>query len=156
MAKQRYKTTKAMMETLRNGKKAALLEALRKGNTRRASCHMVGITEPTLWKWLREDLNLSKSVEKAEAEAEEYYLASIHRATEDTWQAGAWWLERRRPRDYSRTDRMMLLREMSKEVQQLDTATLEEIAYGKKAEELLGEGGTESPVGGEEERENTA
>jgi len=39
-------------------------------------------------------------VEKAEAEAEQRFLGQVASAARTTWQAAAWWLERRRPAEY--------------------------------------------------------
>jgi transposase len=77
-----------------------LLEALRAGNTRRASCAYAGIDQDTLANWLRRWSDFSDAVEKAEADAEIRNVAIIQKAASETWQAAAWWLERRRPAEY--------------------------------------------------------
>ena len=81
-------------------REARLYEALRAGNTRRASCSYAGISESTLATWLERFDDFRDAVEKAEADAEIRNVAIIQRAATDTWQAAAWWLERRRPGDY--------------------------------------------------------
>ena len=81
-----------------------LLSALAAGNTRTAACHYAGITRETLSSWLERFSEFSDAVKKAEADAEVRHVANIAKAAADgTWQASAWWLERRRPLDFGRT-----------------------------------------------------
>lgn len=77
-----------------------LIEALRAGNTRRAACAYAGIDQDTLANWLRRWSDFSDLVQKAEADAEIRNVAIIQKAASETWQAAAWWLERRRSADY--------------------------------------------------------
>lgn len=85
-----------------------LLDALRAGNTRKAACHFAGIDPSTLENWLRISA-FSDAVKKAEADAEVRMVGQVAQAARDgTWQAAAWWLERRRPDDYGRVDRVEL------------------------------------------------
>jgi transposase len=77
-----------------------LFEALKAGNTRRASCSYAGISESSLALWMDRFPDFRDAVEKAEAEAEIRNVAIIQRAANETWQAAAWWLERRRSGDY--------------------------------------------------------
>lgn len=93
-----------MTETLRNGKKTALLKALRVGNTRAAAARAVGIHIDTFHDWLTKDPKFSEAVVRAEAEAEQYYLSHIQQAAPGDWRAAAFWLERRRPADYGKRD----------------------------------------------------
>jgi len=86
-----------------------LLDALRGGNTRRASCLLAGIGVQTLDDWQHRFPYFREAIEKAEAEAEVAHVANIVRAAQDgVWTASAWWLERRRPDDYGRVDRVEL------------------------------------------------
>jgi hypothetical protein len=78
-----------------------LTDALRGGNTRRASCAAAGISQDTFANWLREHSAFSDAVEKAEGEAELRNLAVIQDATKTTWQAAAWWLERKHKAEWS-------------------------------------------------------
>jgi hypothetical protein len=86
---------------------ADLVQALRAGNTRKAAAHFAGIGENTLGDWLRRFRGFRDLIEKAESYAEVRMVAQVARAAQDgTWQAAAWWLERRRPDDYGRRDRV--------------------------------------------------
>lgn len=81
-------------------REARLMEALRAGNTRRASCAYAGIDQDTLANWMRKFSDFSDAIEKAEADAEIRNVAIIQKAASESWQAAGWWLERRRPADY--------------------------------------------------------
>jgi hypothetical protein len=82
-------------------------DALAAGNTRKASAAYAGIGENTLGDWLRRFRDFRDAVEKAEAQAEVGHVARIAQAAQaGTWQASAWWLERRRAADWGRRDRV--------------------------------------------------
>lgn len=77
-----------------------IIEALRAGNTRKASAMFGGVSVDAFQEWVKIYPEFSQDVERAEAEAEIRNVAIIQKAATDTWQAAAWWLERRRPGDY--------------------------------------------------------
>ena len=78
-----------------------ITDALRGGNTRRASCAAGGISQETFARWLADNADFMDAVEKAEGEAEMRNLAVIQDATKTTWQAAAWWLERKHKAEWS-------------------------------------------------------
>lgn len=81
---------------------AGLLNALRAGNTRSAAAAHAEISRATLYRWIEEDETFRDSIEKAEADAEVRFAAQVAQAAASgTWQAAAWWLERRRPADFA-------------------------------------------------------
>jgi len=81
----------------------AILDNLRRGNTRRASAGAAGICEDTLAAWLKRYPDFSAEIKKAEWEAETAHVANIGRwAASGNWQASAWWLERKRPEDWKK------------------------------------------------------
>ncbi len=109
-----------------------LVQVLRTGNTRRAACQFAGISETTLADWISNFPDFREMVERAESEAEVRNVAIVQKAaqerdvvtvkvktvqtaegpvtiTEKTtkremdWKAAAWWLGRRRPRDWGST-----------------------------------------------------
>ena len=85
----------------------AILEALRAGNTRTAAAAGAELSYETLRRWLAGNEEFRAALEKAEAEAETRFVRQIERAvTDGTWQAAAWWLERRRPGDWGRRERI--------------------------------------------------
>lgn len=78
-----------------------ITDALRGGNTRRASCAAGNISQETFARWLAEYSDFVDAVEKAEGDAELRNLAVIQTASQTTWQAAAWWLERKHKADWS-------------------------------------------------------
>lgn len=74
-----------------------ICDALRSGNTRRAACAYAGIDEKTFANWLARFSDFSDAVKKAEGDCEVRNVAIIQKAAQTTWQAAAWWLERRQP-----------------------------------------------------------
>jgi len=109
----------------------ALCRVLRAGTTRRAACAHVDIASPQFYRWLETDVAFRSAIEKAEADAQLRFEKIVADAAADTWQAAAWWLERRRPDDYRRRDRIELdIRRQAERVAQ---------AYGLSVDEVLQE-----------------
>lgn len=98
----------------RNSKKsdariAVVVQALMAGNTRRTSAATAGVDHATFYRWLADDATFRDAVEKAEADAEARAVAIVVRAAVGgTWQAAAWWLERRRQDTYALHPKMEL------------------------------------------------
>ncbi len=82
-----------------------LCAALRAGNPRRVACASAGISEDSFAKWSKNFPDFSDSIKKAEADAITRNVAIIRKAAQKTWQAAAWWLERRYPDDWGRKER---------------------------------------------------
>lgn len=103
-------------------RETALLDALRLGNTRRAAHRQVDISDSTFYRML-EDVAFREAVETAEAEAEASYLTAIARAVNaGTWQAAAWWLERRRHEDYAQRTKVEMTIDLQAEAQRIAAA----------------------------------
>lgn len=80
----------------------AICRLLAAGTTRRAAAATVGIDQNTFYRWLERHGTFRDAVEKAEAEAQQRFERIVADAAGDgTWQAAAWWLERRRKDDYA-------------------------------------------------------
>jgi hypothetical protein len=97
----------------------AILNALRTGCTRRAAAAVGGIHRDTLLEWMTRDPAFSGSVERAEGEAEATFTAIVARAAVTSWQASAWWLERRKYMDYARRDKIEMTVDLHKETERL-------------------------------------
>lgn len=85
---------------------STICNLLKAGNTRRTSAIAGGISEETFYVWMKSKSEFSESVKKAEAEAEARNVAIINQAGKTSWQASAWWLERRRKEDFGKQDRV--------------------------------------------------
>ncbi len=89
---------------------ATICETIAAGGTFRAACLRAGISHTTLYGWIERGRNgeaeyadFLAAIEKAEGNAITRNLAVINKAAHDgTWQAAAWWLERRYPQEYGR------------------------------------------------------
>ena len=80
----------------------AVLQSLRNGNTRRTAAAQAGIDHATFYRWM-EKATFRDAVEAAEAQAEQAHVAVVATAAlKGKWQASAWWLERRRHKDWQR------------------------------------------------------
>lgn len=101
-----------------------IVTAISTGNTRKTAAAYAGIGERTLYTWLARKSGpyeqFRQAIEKAEADAEVANVTLIRQAaTSGTWTAAAWWLERMRPADFGRKDRVKL---------EVDQAALAQIA----------------------------
>jgi len=83
-----------------------VLEAISGGATRRAAALHAGIDEATLYNWLNHYSSFSGRIARAEADVEVRCTALILRAAEMDPRHAEWWLERRRPDDYGRRERV--------------------------------------------------
>jgi transposase len=96
----------------------AVLNALRVGNTRRAAAAAAEVSKDTFYRWL-DDATFCDAVEKAEADAELRFVGVIAKAAPASWQAAAWWLERRHHEDYGRHDRTEMTMDVRKAIEEL-------------------------------------
>ena len=78
-----------------------IVETLRGGNTRRATAWAGGIEIDTFHQWLKRYPAFSDAVKQAESDAELAMVERVRLASVDTWQAAAWWLERKLKQDWS-------------------------------------------------------
>lgn len=79
---------------------------LREGQTRATARKVSGISEDTFTRWMRDPCDdFSEGVEKAEAVAVQARYLQLAKHFDDSWQAVAWWLERRGGEDYRKIDR---------------------------------------------------
>lgn len=115
-------------------REARILQVLEAGNTRRAAAAYVGIDPDTFSNWMRRYSDFSDRVCKAEASAEVQAVAIIRKGIQsgDTNDA-KWWLERRRPEDYGRRDKIELRIDIEERVRGM-ARTL-----GLDEDEVLGE-----------------
>jgi len=104
-------------EKLNNELKESIVNCIRSGLSYKYTCYYVGIVEKTFIDWRQHgesDINegidsiysqLSEEVKKAESEAILMRLKNIHNASKESWQAAAWFLERKYHNEFGRKDR---------------------------------------------------
>jgi len=109
----------------------AVAQALMVGASKRAAAAHAGIDDNTLHRWIHDDPAFRALVEQAEGAAEMTYVSAVYRAASTDPKTAMWWLERRRPKEYGRRDRM----DISYETQQLARSIAEE--QGLDETELL-------------------
>lgn len=93
-----------------------ICKALADGNTRKTSSEASGISRRTFSRWMAmgEDEKkgphraLRDAVLQAEAEATSEAVACLRKAAHRDWRAAAWWLERRRPKEWGRWEQLRL------------------------------------------------
>lgn len=81
---------------------------LRAGNTRQTAYTVAGVGRETFYRWLSSNSEFREAVEKAEEEAVARNVMVLMAAAQKSWQAAAWWLERRRPGDFKLRDEAAL------------------------------------------------
>lgn len=117
-------------------RRKVILSALAQGNTRTATCAVAGITLETLACWARSDPEFSVALRESEAKAELAALKTIKNAMPMSWQAAAWWLERRRPDEWGKVDRVeIVLREQAERLAKEIGCTPDDLI--KEAEAIL-------------------
>jgi hypothetical protein len=99
---------------------ALAVNVLRGGNTREAAAAAIEVDPDTFGRWTRTNAEFRRAVEHAEHEAELLFASRIRksaveaevvetfdragnllrRVTKYDWKAAAWWLERRRPKEW--------------------------------------------------------
>jgi len=83
-----------------------ILRALAAGQARWPAAALAGISGNTLSRWISDDDAFALEVQRAEAQAVATALGTITKAAASgTWQAAAWWLERRYPAEWGRNRR---------------------------------------------------
>jgi hypothetical protein len=92
-------------------RKSAILRKMREGHYAKTAAETSGITEQTLYNWLRkgedpeqypEHAAFLEAYRKAEAEAEERAIKAIQDAFSSDWRAAMTYLERRHPDRWAR------------------------------------------------------
>lgn len=79
-----------------------ILQAIREGNTHKTAVALSGVDFSTYENWVARYSDFAADVKRADAEAEQASVTVIRQAASTTWQAAAWWLERRRHEDWGK------------------------------------------------------
>lgn len=86
-----------------------LVDVLTSGATIKDACAYVGIHIDTYYEWCKRFAEFSESVEKARATAKVSSVVVIRKASQENWQAAAWFLERSDPANWGRKDMLIQL-----------------------------------------------
>ena len=71
------------------------------------ACARAGISHDTFARWRKlSAADFADAVKNAEAQAIARNVTVIQKAAGTSWQAAAWWLERRHPQDFAKTERL--------------------------------------------------
>ena len=65
------------------------------GSNRTDSCILAGINYQTFLNWLKEKVEFLEAIKKAEVKFKQFHVKTIVKASEKSWQAAAWMLERK-------------------------------------------------------------
>lgn len=72
---------------------------LASGVNRTDSCSLADIHYETFTEWMKK-LEFSEAIKKAESSCKKRNIDMIQKASITTWQAAAWWLERKHPEEF--------------------------------------------------------
>lgn len=110
---------------------ARLIEGLTAGMSRRGACERASIDQSTFETWLKRYPDFSDAVVTAEAEVELRAVLTIRQAfSSGDWKAAAFWLERRRNKEWGRQVKVELIsrvREMAQAAGLDPDAAVEEV-----------------------------
>lgn len=87
---------------------AALVNRLANGITIEDACDLEGIGTTTHGSWMETKSGYRADIKKALKKVKELQLKTVLSAGKKSWQASAWYLERRHPEEFGRRDRMDL------------------------------------------------
>ena len=71
-----------------------ICDYLEKGNSRNDAFLLSDISEATFYEWMQK-IEFSEAIKRAELKCKDFHIGIIRKAAEKTWQAAAWWLERK-------------------------------------------------------------
>jgi hypothetical protein len=119
-----------------------IIDTLSDGNTLTASVKNAGISYDRFLRWQKENTNFANDLEKAEAQAEVGHVSNVKKASDNgSWQASAWWLERRRHGDWRKREDVNLGNQ--------NNEPLRIEVVRKRANDQAGTAGTVSPATGD-------
>lgn len=109
------------------------------GATNADACAYIGVNESTFYRWLQNpkteaERGLCNDLKKADARRKLWHLRKIQQASENgAWQASAWYLERRYPREYAKPEVQLRVDMKPEEVQTASNESL--LGLAKQLEE---------------------
>lgn len=107
---------------------AAIVDAIRNGNTREIAAEVAHVGRTTLFIWLQRGRSakapklyreFANAITVAEAEAVATMVKIVMKAAESTPAVAQWWLERRHPDDWGRKDRVEVMETVRRDARKL-------------------------------------
>ena len=74
---------------------------IEKGNFNKDAAMLAGIGESTFYEW-KDKPEFAEAIKKAESKCKNQCIQEIRRAGKEQWQATAWFLERKYPKEFGR------------------------------------------------------
>ena len=78
-----------------------ICDRIEQGDTQKDAAILANITEQTFYGWIEKYSDFSQAIQKATANYKSKLIKRIQKASDTSWQAGAWILERRFKEDYA-------------------------------------------------------
>lgn len=83
-----------------------ICDLIKKGLSNKDAVICMGISESTFYQWQIEKPEFSESLKKAEMERKLFLITKIFDASNKSWQAAAWYLERTCPDEFGRQEKI--------------------------------------------------
>jgi hypothetical protein len=105
-----------------------ICDLLRAGSNRTDACSCADVSYETFTVWMQK-AEFSERIKKAEAECKNRNIKIIQKAAITTWQAGAWWLERKHSDEFALKNKteMQLTFQKSERMKPIDNEKLIEV-----------------------------
>jgi hypothetical protein len=78
-----------------------IAKMLAEGSNRTDACVLAGINYDTFCDWMKKKPEFSEAIKKAEVICKNRNIKIVQRAAINTWQAAAWWLERKHSDEFA-------------------------------------------------------
>ena len=86
-------------------------DLIKKGLSNKDAVICMGISESTFYQWQTEKPEFSESLKKAEMERKSFLITRIFEASNKSWQAAAWYLERTYPNEFGKQEKKVEIEE---------------------------------------------
>ena len=97
-----------LTEKQRRERQRKIVEAISLGMSTLDACRIAAVNEKTHYRWCVEDEAYEARVLEASSKGVKYALECVREAMPVSWQAAAWFLERQRPEEFGRQDRLRI------------------------------------------------
>lgn len=125
---------------------AKVVELIKAGNYTETAVITAGLGKSTHYAWMKKGkeakrrnkfVEYREAIKEAEAWAESRHVAIISKHAETTWQASAWWLERKMPEKWAKREVLNVNADVKQEVK-VDMSPVEEKAMAELLDTAAG------------------